>query len=106
MRILEQYAEQVRVGLRIGGNYPIIPHIALGLTGEAGEVADVVKKGQYFGGAINFEKLEKECGDVLWYLQSFCNVLGLTLEQLAVKNIDDLCVKRPDLGYTPINVDS
>lgn len=99
--ILDNYAEQVRNGLKVDPRVDRIPHCALGLTGEAGEVADLIKKSQYAGGSLDIPKLEEELGDVLWYLQALCNFCGLTIEQLATLNIQKLTARRPD-DYTEI----
>ena len=40
----------------------------LGLTGEAGEVSDLVKKSIFHEKGIDKEHLEKELGDVMWYI--------------------------------------
>lgn len=66
----------------------------LGLTGEAGEVADKVKK-VIRDNELHFtdeRKLEiaKEIGDVLWYCASLSHDLGFTLEQIAQMNVDKL----------------
>ena len=59
----------------------------LGLAGEAGEVANIVKKIQRdHGGAITDEiraKLKDELGDVLWYISACADELGLTLAEIA-----------------------
>ncbi len=66
----------------------------LGLTGEAGEVANIVKKIQRdFGGKITDEirlKLKDELGDVLWYISACADELGLTLEEIAGFNVGKL----------------
>lgn len=66
----------------------------LGLAGEAGEVANIVKKIQRdFGGEITGEtraKLKDELGDVLWYISACADELGLTLEEIAEFNIGKL----------------
>ncbi|MCB1024636.1 MAG: nucleoside triphosphate pyrophosphohydrolase family protein [Acidobacteria bacterium] len=66
----------------------------LGLTGEAGEVANIVKKIQRdFGGVINDEirlKLQDELGDVLWYISACADELGLTLSEIAEYNVGKL----------------
>ena len=66
----------------------------LGLTGEAGEVANVVKKIQRdHGGVINDdirEKLKDELGDVLWYISACADELGITLDQIAAYNVEKL----------------
>ncbi|OHA47107.1 MAG: hypothetical protein A3A80_01655 [Candidatus Terrybacteria bacterium RIFCSPLOWO2_01_FULL_44_24] len=69
--------------------YPV-----LGLTGEAGEVAEKVKKViRNDGGKMSEDKkieIAKELGDVLWYLAQIATELGLKLEDVARMNIDKL----------------
>jgi len=66
----------------------------LGLAGEAGEVANVVKKIQRdFGGEITDEtraKLKDELGDVLWYVSACADELGLSLKEIAEFNVEKL----------------
>ncbi|HUF04254.1 MAG TPA: nucleoside triphosphate pyrophosphohydrolase family protein [Aridibacter sp.] len=66
----------------------------LGLAGEAGEVANIVKKIQRdHGGEINEEiraKLKDELGDVLWYISACADELGLSLEEIAEFNVGKL----------------
>lgn len=73
----------------------------LGLTGEAGEVANVVKKIQRdHGGELNDEirsKLKDELGDVLWYISACADELGITLDDIAEFNVQKLA-KRHDRG--------
>ncbi len=69
---------------------------SLGLTGEAGEVADMVKKFIGHGHPVDSEKFEKELGDVLWYLAALCEWFNLTLEEVAAANIEKLRKRYPD----------
>ncbi len=66
----------------------------LGLAGEAGEVANIVKKIQRdHGGLLTEEtraKLKDELGDVLWYISACADELDLTLGEIAVYNVDKL----------------
>jgi NTP pyrophosphatase (non-canonical NTP hydrolase) len=66
----------------------------LGLTGEAGEVANIVKKIQRdHGGVISDEvraMLKDELGDVLWYISACADELGLTLDEIAAYNVGKL----------------
>ena len=66
----------------------------LGLAGEAGEVANIVKKIQRdHGGVLNDEirsKLKDELGDVLWYISACADELGLTLQEIAEYNVNKL----------------
>lgn len=72
----------------------MILYPALGMCGEAGEVADKVKKvlrdnGGYFTEGKRIE-LMKEVGDVLWYVSAIARDLGFTLEEVAQANITKL----------------
>lgn len=67
---------------------------ALGMCGEAGEVADKVKK-VIRDNAQNFtaekkREIAKEIGDVLWYCAVLSHDLGFTLEDVTQMNIDKL----------------
>ncbi len=66
----------------------------LGLAGEAGEVANVVKKIQRdHGGVLTDEvkaKLKDELGDVLWYISACADELDLTLNEIAEYNVAKL----------------
>ncbi|HEX7609530.1 MAG TPA: nucleoside triphosphate pyrophosphohydrolase family protein [Solirubrobacteraceae bacterium] len=67
---------------------------ALGLAGEAGEVAEHAKKAiRDDGGAVTGERREamaKELGDVLWYVAQIASELGLELDDVAQANLDKL----------------
>jgi NTP pyrophosphatase (non-canonical NTP hydrolase) len=67
---------------------------ALGLAGEAGEVAEHIKKAiRDDGGEVTPERrsaLEKELGDVLWYLAQIATELELDLDTIAAGNLDKL----------------
>ena len=73
---------------------------ALGLVGEASEVAEIVKKGIYHQRGIDQESLKKELGDILWYLSALCTSFDWSLEEIMTLNIDKLKERFPD-GYDP-----
>ena len=66
----------------------------LGLAGEAGEVANIVKKIQRDDNGILTDekraKLKDELGDVLWYISACADELGLTLDEIAAYNVNKL----------------
>ncbi|MBK9155131.1 MAG: nucleoside triphosphate pyrophosphohydrolase family protein [Chloracidobacterium sp.] len=66
----------------------------LGLAGEAGEVANIVKKIQRDNDGILTDevrdKLRDELGDVLWYISACADELGLTLDEIAAYNVNKL----------------
>jgi len=67
---------------------------ALGLAGEAGEVAEHAKKAiRDDGGEVSNERrgaMSKELGDVLWYVAQLASELGLDLDELARANLEKL----------------
>ena len=72
---------------------------ALGLCGEAGEVADLVKKIQHHRHPLDgatLDKLRKELGDVLWYVAHMCSGMGWQLGDIAGENIGKLRARYPD----------
>ena len=66
----------------------VLPVLALGLAGEAGEVCDKLKKHIRVGDTVfDIDAIEKELGDTLWYLTSIADELGLTLEDIMETNM-------------------
>jgi NTP pyrophosphatase (non-canonical NTP hydrolase) len=67
---------------------------ALGLAGEAGEIAEHAKKAiRDDGGSVSEERraaMSKELGDVLWYVAQIASELGLELEDVARENLEKL----------------
>lgn len=84
-------------------------YAALGLA-EAGEVQNKVKKAFRDDGVIDFEphgdftavyyepltperkaQIIKELGGALWYIAAVCNEIGVTMSEVALQNLDELC---------------
>ncbi|WP_067840614.1 nucleoside triphosphate pyrophosphohydrolase family protein [Nocardia lijiangensis] len=69
---------------------------AIGLCGESGEVAELVKKHVFHGDQLDRTLLIGEMGDVLWYLAHLANALGVSLEDVAARNVEKLRRRYPD----------
>ena len=69
---------------------------ALGLTGEAGEVADSIKKTIFHGHGLDLDGLVKELGDVCWYLALLCHAIDVPLEEVMTRNIEKLKKRYPE----------
>lgn len=69
---------------------------ALGLAGEAGEVADTMKKHLFHGHPLDREEMVKELGDCLWYVAALATALDMELDDVAGRNIDKLRKRYPE----------
>lgn len=69
-------------------------HLVLGLTGEAGEIAEKFKKLVRDKNSdiqqLDLNDMSKELGDVLWYLAVLADFLGMSLEDIAQTNLAKL----------------
>jgi NTP pyrophosphatase (non-canonical NTP hydrolase) len=73
--------------------------LALGLTGESGEVADMIKKVVGHGHDMDKRAIEEELGDVLWYIAVLAQRLNISLHDLALTNVRKLKKRYPN-GFT------
>lgn len=69
---------------------------ALGLCGEAGEVADLIKKAFMQGHIIDRAKVTEEVGDVLWYCAELAAWMGMDLDEIAERNVQKLMKRYPE----------
>ena len=69
---------------------------AMGIAGEAGEVADYIKKILFHNHKLSTEKLALELGDVLWYITYLSSVIGYDLNQIAELNLEKLKKRYPE----------
>ena len=84
----------------IADNDMMIVWNALGLAGEAGECVDAIKKGILHQHGLDYEKLVRELGDVMWYVAAIATKIDVSLSEIMEVNIDKLRHRYPD-GYKP-----
>lgn len=77
------------------GQLDEIQNWTLGLSGEAGEVANLIKKAIFHSHGFDYDGLVSELGDVLWYLAQLCTSLGLSLDTVAEENLKKLARRYP-----------
>nr|AIW56775.1 nucleotide pyrophosphohydrolase domain protein [uncultured virus] len=63
---------------------------ALGLAGEAGEVANKVKKLLRDSTKLDRSAIADELGDVLWYISALCRDLNIDMGDVAKRNLEKL----------------
>lgn len=69
---------------------------ALGLFGEGGEVADLIKKAYMQGHPLDKAHIAEELGDVCWYVAELATALGYSVEEIMGGNIDKLRRRYPE----------
>ena len=96
--LLSDYQDRSRATAVYPGAGDNLLYPTLGLCGEAGEVAEKVKKMvRDDAGVLSDERraaISKELGDVLWYVAQIATEAGLDLDEIAAANLDKLLSRR------------
>lgn len=74
-------------------------HAAIGISGEAGEVLDAVKKTWVYGKTLDIENLIEELGDIEFYMQALRSLINVEREEVLRANVAKLRLRYP-MGYT------
>ena len=80
-----------RDGKDIGGVF----NACLGLSGEVGELNDMIKKWIFHEKPFDEEHAKKELGDVMWYVAMMCESFGWDLDEIFQMNVDKLKARYP-----------
>ena len=78
---------------------PRLMTAAFGISAEAGELVEIIKKILLQGKSYNEDNvihMKKEAGDVLWYLSQLCIALDTTFEELMEINYQKLSARYPE----------
>jgi len=99
-RVYDGSFNEYQLDTRLTAIYPksqALPYLTLGIASEAGEVAGKYKKvirdhsGDINSMSIEWKKdLLSELGDVLWYVARIADEMGVSLSEVAEKNIEKL----------------
>lgn len=95
------YREELLLNIDAGG----ILNACLGLSGEVGEFNDMIKKWIFHEKELDINHLEKECGDILWYIALMCNSFGWNLDEIMQMNIDKLKARYPE-GFDTVRANN
>ncbi len=79
-------------GMGLSGD---ILHSAVGISGEAGELLDHIKKVIWQGHCLDVDYVTKELGDILFYFTSMCNCVGTNVDEVRKLNIEKLTKRYP-----------
>jgi NTP pyrophosphatase (non-canonical NTP hydrolase) len=75
-------------------------HMAVGVSGEAGELLDAIKKHCVYQKPIDLNNVMEEAGDILFYLTGLLNELDMTLNECVNANMDKLSKRYPQGSYS------
>ena len=71
---------------------------AVGMSAEAGEFTEIVKKIVFQGKPVNEENMwhmKRELGDIMWYVAQACMGLNISLDEIIEMNVEKLVTRYP-----------
>lgn len=68
----------------------------MGLSGEVGELNDMIKKWIFHKSDMDITHAKKELGDIMWYIACMAESFGWSLDEIMRMNIDKLKARYPD----------
>lgn len=68
-------------------------HMAVGVSGEAGELLDAVKKAVIYNKEMDLANVIEELGDLEFYMSKIRQIIGITREEILKQNIDKLSIR-------------
>jgi NTP pyrophosphatase (non-canonical NTP hydrolase) len=89
---MKSYQREAQKTAIYGVNHAVI-YPALGLAGEAGEVANKVKK-MLRDGDFDRQAVAAELGDCLWYIAAMCRDLNMSMGEVAMGNLEKLMKRK------------
>ncbi len=95
-RMAMRTASGMQYDISTDKNTALLINGVMGLNGEAGECIDIVKKSVFQGHVVDKEHLIEELGDCAWYIAVSAEALGVTLEELLLRNIEKLKARYPE----------
>jgi len=76
---------------------------AVGMSAEAGEFTEIVKKIVFQGKPVNEENLfhlKRELGDIMWYVSQACMGLDISIEEVIQMNFEKLSARYPEGAFS------
>ena len=75
-------------------------HAAVGISGEAGELLDAVKKNWVYNKELDSENVKEELGDLMFYITAMMLLQGITLDEVLEANVTKLEKRYAGLQYS------
>jgi len=80
-----------------------ILHMAVGVSGEAGELIDAIKKAVIYRKDIDIKNIIEELGDLEFYMEGLRQGLGISREETITANIEKLGKRYSDGEYSDVD---
>lgn len=97
---IQDFADyQARLINDLGNENSNLMHMAAGISGEAGEVLDVVKKTFAYGKPLNKDHLVEEIGDICFYISGLIGMIGSSWDEVMNVNVAKLEARYPDAKF-------
>lgn len=96
MNMNEYQKHALRTERGMDKQLPRVLNGALGLSGEAGEFNDILKKHYFQGHPLDRDHLAKELGDIMWYVAIAADAIGYDLDTIASMNVRKLEARYPN----------
>lgn len=71
-------------------------HAAMGLSTEANEFLDMMKKHIFYGKPLDYINAGEELGDIMWYFSLALSILKIPFDDILKKNIEKLQHRYPE----------
>ena len=91
-------SQRTKTGLRVNineGNEDLL-HAIIGISTEAGELTDALKKHLFYNAPLDMSNIKEELGDLFWYQSILLEWCGFTYEEVMEVNVDKLKVRYPE----------
>lgn len=75
-------------------------HMAVGISGEAGELLDAVKKHTIYQKSLDITNVVEELGDLEFFMEGLRATLGISREEVLAKNINKLSARYHSGAYS------
>lgn len=75
-------------------------HMAVGISGEAGELLDAVKKATIYRKPLDIENIKEECGDLLFYIVGILDSINCDMETAMIENMEKLSLRYQAKSYS------
>ena len=103
------HTEVIRYDAFVGMLFKVLPentlnqlHAAVGISGEAGELLDAIKKVWIYNFPIDRENIVEELGDLRFYIQAMMIHTGITEQEVLQHNADKLAKRYVGMRYSDI----